>query len=503
MQTIKAFLDQSLAIWKESTAAARFGILLLLVICVGAIVGVGIWSAQPQYIALATDLSHTKSTQLMAALDQANIRYQIKGAGSMILVDKRYFNEASVLAGSRGILLDTAEMENASPWMDPTNQQNIFRRNLERQLANSIQKYTHIEAATVHLSIPERQPFLRHTTTPSASVVLGIAPNKRFLESHATAISQLIANAVPGMRPEHVAISDTAGNLYTHDADEGRLSKQEEFRANRERELTQKAQALLANFLGFGNSQVEVTTDFSFPEGRTTTKEFDPEKRVATSEIIDSSTSSGQSDSPTGVAGTASNTGQRGTQNGGRSQLTKSEVINTNYEVSSTIREDVVRTPVLNVLTVSVLVNSKNVQNDAGEIPPAVKSSIEAMIKQAVGFREGSDQFNLEFFEFVDPVPLEGIAPSGMPWEQIQNVLRNLSLGIAALVALLIGRKTLRHLQPAPASSGSALSGEQGAKVAQLSELVKQNPEVFSKVLASWASDSSREKNESQSRKAA
>ncbi len=54
MQTLKSYLDQSLLVWKDSTAAARFGIILLLLICFGAIVGVGIWSAQPQYVAVAT-----------------------------------------------------------------------------------------------------------------------------------------------------------------------------------------------------------------------------------------------------------------------------------------------------------------------------------------------------------------------------------------------------------------------------------------------------------------
>jgi flagellar M-ring protein FliF len=511
MQTLKAFLDQSLNIWKESTAAARFGIILLLLICAGTIVGVGIWSAQPHYVTLATHLSHSKSTQLMAALDQANIHYQIKGAGSIILVDKQDFNQASVLAGSRGIGMDDVEVETASPWMDPINQQNVFRRNLEKQLAHSIQRYANIETATVHLSIPERQPFLRQSPQPSAAVVIDIASGHRFTEAHAAAIAQLIANAVPGMRADQVAISDTAGNLYSNDENMGRLTKQEEYRINRERDLTQKAQAMLTNFLGIGNARVEITADFSFPEGRTTIKEFDPNKRVATSEIIDSSTSSGQSlnslgqptGSSSGIAGTGSNSGTTRPGDSNRSQVTKSETVNSTYEVSSTVREDIVRTPVMNLMTISVLVNSNKVQNESKEIPGSVKTSIEGLVKQAVGFRDGVDQFNLEFFEFVDLLPTTDVSPGWLPWDQIQSLLRNISLGVAALVALLIGRKTLQSLQPAPSTGPVILPGEQGERMAQLSELVKQNPQVFSKILSSWANETVPEKTEQNRRRAA
>jgi len=492
MQTIKVFLDQSLNIWKESTSAARFGIVLLLLLCLGGISGVGIWSLQPDYVMLASDLDHQKSTQLMAALDQANIGYQIKGAGSIILVDKKHFNRAAVLAGNRGITQQDAKIEAASPWMDPLNQQNIFRRNLERQLSHSIQKYSNIESAIVHLSIPERQPFLRHTVSPTASVVLGIAPNQRFTEAHATAISQLIANAVPGLRPDQVAITDTLGNVYSLDENMGRLTKQEEYRINRERELALKAQAMLINFLGVGNSKVEVTADFSFPEGKTIVKEFDPEKRVITSETIDSSSSTGESVVPTGAAGTASNVGNnRNVLNGGnRNQNTKSEVVNSIYEVSSTLREDIVRTPIMNLLTVSVLINSNKVSNEGGEIPQAVKASIEAMVKQAVGYRDGVDQFNLEFFEFVELLPEQIPVAPWVTWDQVLDVLKTLSLGVAAIIALFFGFKTIKTLQPTPVSDARVLAADRDSQLSQLSDLVKRNPEVFSKILASWASDS-------------
>jgi flagellar biosynthesis/type III secretory pathway M-ring protein FliF/YscJ len=154
-------------------------------------------------------------------------------------------------------------------------------------------------------------------------------------------------------------------------------------------------------------------------------------------------------------------------------------------------------------MTVSVLVNSDKVRNENKEIPASVKSSIEALVKQAVGFRDGVDQFNLEFFEFVDLLPTTEVAPSLLPWDQIQTIFRNLSLGIAAIVAFLIGRKTLQSLQPTGNPNSAGLGGEQVERMAQLSELVKQNPQVFSKILASWANETNPDKNEQPRSKAA
>ena len=46
----------------------------------------------------------------------------------------------------------------------------------------------------------------------------------------------------------------------------GRLTKQEEYRLNRERQLAAKVESVLVPFLGAGNSRVEVTRRFQFSQ---------------------------------------------------------------------------------------------------------------------------------------------------------------------------------------------------------------------------------------------
>lgn len=487
MQTLKSFLDQSLLIWKDSTAAARFGIGLLTLICVGAVIGVGIWSSQPYYIVLASDLEPSQASKVIDALEAGNISYQIKGSGSIILVDKRKWSRARIVAGELGIGSVDSALEDVSPWMDPKNQQNVFRRNLERQLEGSIQRFKTVEVAKVHLSIPEKQAFMREREAPSASVVLEVRRNAKFGESQAAAIASLVANAVNGLTIDKVAISDTAGNVYSTDESLGRLSKQEEFRVMRDRELSQKAELILMKFLGVGNASVAITTDFTFPDGTSTVTEYDPDSKVIVSEVIKNETKTGGNRTASGVAGTASNFGTAPKAADEKVVISKVEDLDNQYEVSSTMRTETITTPILNLMTVSVLVNSTTVQDENKVIPPKVKEKIEALVSQAVGFREDKDQIAVEFFEFVDPVLTDVPVTTGFAWEKINQVLKNISLGLAAIIALFVAIKAFKKVLPAPVVVAEPNS-DRKTQVNQLSDLVKENPEVFSKIIESWSS---------------
>lgn len=489
MQTLKSLLDQSLLIWNDATGAGRIGIALLLLICVGSVVGIGVWSAQPNYVVLASGITPSQASKMIDSLDSAGIAYQIKGSGSIILVDKQKWSRAKLAAGQLGIDNSESEMEETSPWMDPTSQQNTFRRNLERRLERSIAKFKNVTTAKVHLSIPERQAFIRQSNAPSAAVVLEISSKTKFSDSHAHSIASMVANSVPGLMEENVSISDTLGNNYTVDETSGQLSKQEEFRVMRDRELAQKAQAILSPFLGVGNTSVAVTTDFTFPMGTKTTKEFDPDRKVLVNEQVKSTTSRAGDSVASGAAGTASNVGGGGSGNriGQSPVVSKTEDLSNRYEISSTSRTESMQTPILNMMTVSVLVNQATVQDESGAVPPDVRKKVVSLVSQAVGLRSGTDQISVEFFTFVESE--DGVAPlvSGMPWEQINNVLRNISLGVAALVALFIGMRVIKKFQPEPVVASSETS-EGPTSLGELSEMVQQNPEVFAKIIANWAS---------------
>lgn len=500
MQTLKSFLNQAMLIWTESTGAGRIGIALLLAISVGGIIGVGVWSSQPNYVVLAGDLAPDQASKMIDSLDSANISYQIKGSGSMLLVDRKDYSRAKIEAGKLGIQSTEDEMDSPSPWMDPNSQLEMYRRNRQKRLEKIIAGYEAVESAKVTLTIPPRQAFIRKTDSPSAAVQITIASKSKFGEADASAIASLVSSSVNGLTTDKVSITDTLGNVYETDSSMGRLTKQEEFRISRERELSQKAEHLLTKILGFGNASVAVTTDYDFSFGTKESLKVDSDDKALTKEEVKNVKTEG----PTLVAGgvaAATSSSEIGDPSRAEGTMSETEDLKNEYMVSQVKTMETNQTPVLKLMTVSVLVNQTKVQDENQTVPADIKTSIENLVSQAVGLRGAQDEITVEFFEFVEAMELEEEPVAAIPWDQINEILKNVSLGIAALVALFIGLKVLKSFRPNQVESEAAL--DQTSQVNQLSDMVKDNPEIFSKIIATWSNLDNNSENDSPASKAA
>ena len=89
-------------------------------------------------------------------------------------------------------------------------------RALEGELARTIRAIDRIQAARVHLVLPERPLFSRETPEPSASIVLRV---RGALEpQQVRAIRHVVASAVNGLKPQRVSIVDEAGRLLADGA---------------------------------------------------------------------------------------------------------------------------------------------------------------------------------------------------------------------------------------------------------------------------------------------
>src|SRR5207237_9609583 len=86
-------------------------------------------------------------------------------------------------------------------------------RALEGELARTIRAIDRVQAARVHLVLPERPLFSRDKNDPTASIVLKV---RGAIEAQQVrAIRHLVASAVNGLKPERISIVDEAGRLVT------------------------------------------------------------------------------------------------------------------------------------------------------------------------------------------------------------------------------------------------------------------------------------------------
>ena len=90
-------------------------------------------------------------------------------------------------------------------------------RALEGELARTIQMMRGVKAARVHVVLGDEGSFRRERQPPSASVII----RGDGFDAHATglAIRQLVAAAVPGMKPEEVTVLDVDGQLLASGSD--------------------------------------------------------------------------------------------------------------------------------------------------------------------------------------------------------------------------------------------------------------------------------------------
>ncbi len=84
-------------------------------------------------------------------------------------------------------------------------------RALEGELVRTIRAIDRVEAARVHLVLPERALFARERAEPSASIVLRV---RGTLEpQQVRAVRHLVSSAVNGLKPQRVSIVDETGRL--------------------------------------------------------------------------------------------------------------------------------------------------------------------------------------------------------------------------------------------------------------------------------------------------
>ena len=142
-------------------------------------------------------------------------------------------------------------------------------------------------------------------------------------------------------------------------------------------------------------------------------------------------------------------------------------------------------------MSVSVLVNSRAeaVVDADGNLIAGISDRVKAIVENAVGYQNSSDTISVELFPFpTDDLVEETYAPP-YNWSQWSDLVRNASLAIGAIVALLVGFMVLRKISPEPTSVETVvrLDDNRTETVDQLTSLLRENPELFAQIVQSWA----------------
>src|SRR3977135_227496 len=163
----------------------------------------------PQMTTLFTDLSVEDSSGIIKDLERQAIPYELRNDGTAIMVPKDKVTRLRMKLAEGGLpkgggvgyeIFDKSDALGTTSFVQNIN----HLRALEGELARPIRAIDRIQAARVHLVLPERPLFSRETPEPSASIVGRVRGSLEPQEIRA--IRAGVASAATGLKPQRVSI---------------------------------------------------------------------------------------------------------------------------------------------------------------------------------------------------------------------------------------------------------------------------------------------------------
>jgi flagellar M-ring protein FliF len=414
----------------------------------------------PQMTTLFTDLSLEDSSAIIKDLERQAIPYELRNDGAVIMVPKDKVTRLRMKLAEGGLpkgggvgyeIFDKSDALGTTSFVQNIN----HLRALEGELARTIRAIDRIQAARVHLVLPERPLFSRETPEPSASIVVRV---RGALEpQQIRAIRHLVASAVNGLKPQRVSIVDEAGQLLADGAGgDTDTAVGDDRRTAYEKRMRNEVEAIVSSVVGAGRARVQLSADFDYNKVTQTSDKFDPEGRVLrSSQTREESSATAENNGQVTVNNELPGNQRQDTATPARDQSKKTEETN-NYEISHTTKTEVTEAGRVNRISVAVLVDGSYSKNEKGEMVyqergKAELERIATLVRSAIGFdQKRGDQVevvNLKFAEAPAVAPLaEPTGLLGMLQFTKDDVMYVIELGVMMLLSLVVLFMVIRPL---------------------------------------------------------
>jgi flagellar M-ring protein FliF len=414
----------------------------------------------PPLTLLYGELSLEESGQIVGRLEAAKVPFELRQQGSQILVPTDQVTRLRMQLAENGLpsggsvgyeIFDRSNSLGATSFVQNIN----HLRALEGELARSIKTLQGVQSARVHLVMPHRELFARETPQPSASIVINSRGGK-IEHAQVRAIQNLVAAAVAGLKPSHIAVIDEQGTLLASGEQSGDAASDSangltSLRVAQEQRIKTAIESLLEPSVGRGNVRAEVNADLDFDRLTVNSESFDPDGQVTRSTQTvteENQGSEGQSSKAVTVTSNlpADESDAAGSESSNRSQRTEELV---NFEISKTIKTQTREAGVLRRLSVAVAVNGAEGKDAEGKptFTPRTDEEIArftALVRSAVGFDKARGdtvevvgvRFAKIEIEAADPAAAEE-SMFDFAKEDIFRISEIIVLGLISLLAML------------------------------------------------------------------
>jgi flagellar M-ring protein FliF len=312
---MKPFAQSLLSLWGQLGLNQRVSLVVSALAVVGVVVGLVVWSRQPDYQLLYGRLAQKDASAIVASLQAQGVPHRLAQNGGTIYVPSDQVHRLRMELAGKGLpggdgvgfeIFDKGQF-GLSDFVQRTN----YNRAIQGELARTIAQLDGVASARVMIVQPENRLLLTEQgIKPTASVFIEV--NGRIESEAVNSIRHLVANSVQGLVPDEVAVIDQRGRVLSTELKEdpllGSASSLIRYRQQVEDYFARKVEGMLIPVLGTGQAIVRVSAEIDNESATLTEEKFDPESAVIRSQSNTEDSNSSTEARRGGVTGVAGNT---------------------------------------------------------------------------------------------------------------------------------------------------------------------------------------------------
>ena len=456
---------------------------------------------EPNMTTLYASVSDAEKSKIYESLKNMGMNVELDPATGEVLIPTNDYHQARISLAAQGLPEYASngfeEIDNLPLGVSRSVETMKLKKLQENELSRSIAEIRSVQAARVHLALPEKSVFIRNQTSPTASVFISLKNGRQLDQTQVRAITNLVASSVPGMSQDGVSIIDQSGRLLSYSPDnpnEVMADSQLAYRMRLESIYRSRIQSLVAPIVGAANVTAQVNLEIDFTRRETSQEMVNPQDSAILSEQSSSNITSKKD--AVGIPGAISNQPPAeaeialndatvingGAGNPGKDEFeTKSSTELKNYEVSRKFETVTTPSNIIARIDAAILVRDQKVTDpDTGEvtfepISEKIKKEMEQLISSAIGIKaERGDSLTITSQLFNDEIIGEQIRWFETVWFKsiIEKSLLVLLLGF---VSLGVVRPMLSRILVPTSSTNSVM--ELYAEAETMADLATQRVE--------------------------
>ena len=424
-----------------------------------------LYMREPARTTLYASLTEADKANVVDALTNAGIAVSLDPATGDVLVPVGDYHRSRMSLAAQGLPSSAPEGYAALNDIPMGTSRSVemvrLKQAQEIELARSINEISAVQAARVHLALPERSAFVRHQEPPTASVFLQLASGRRLDEGQVEAIVNLVSTSVAGMAQGNVTVIDQTGRLLSKSLDDSAsilTDTQLQHRMRLEGIYRSRIESLVTPIVGPGNVNAQVNIEIDFTRSEVTEERVDPDGTALRSEqnTLDVAANAEARGVPGATANTAPTEGEIADGLAGAAGTTQTENRSSselrNYEVSRRVSTTmapsnrIVKIDAALLLRTQMVIDPETGLEQPQSMSPEAMADIERLVSSAIGLNPArGDTLTVTAKPFVST--LEGVSVSWFQTDWIQQLAKQfVTVLLLAVITLGVIRPLLNRV---------------------------------------------------------